>query len=194
MIEKFRDNKIFLRKIQRAVGRQEWSEANSLVKQRPVYSLDHLVKERYPTFNDALRDLDDALSMMFLFAMMPSTKQIDNNVIEECRRLSNEFQHYMIQTNSLRKVFLSIKGIYYQTEIRGQTITWITPYQFAQHAPSDVDFRVMRTFLEFYRTLMGFVNYRLFSELNLVYPPRLDEALDADGAGISALKVGRPRG
>ena len=27
-------------------------------------------------------------------------------------------------------MFLSIKGIYYQAEVNGETITWLTPYQF----------------------------------------------------------------
>ena len=38
----------------------------------------------------------------------------------------------MIHTRSLRKVFVSIKGIYYQAEIKGQTMTWLVPYQFSQ--------------------------------------------------------------
>ena len=28
------------------------------------------------------------------------------------------------------QVFLSIKGIYYQAEVQGQMVNWVTPYQF----------------------------------------------------------------
>ena len=34
---------------------------------------------RYPTFIDALRDLDDALSMLFLFGTMPKTDRLQVN-------------------------------------------------------------------------------------------------------------------
>ncbi len=37
----------------------------------------------------------------------------------------------------LLQVFLSIKGIYYQAEVLGQTITWIIPYQFAHDVSRD---------------------------------------------------------
>lgn len=39
--------------------------------------------------------------------------------------------------------------------------------------PSDVDFRVMLTFVEFYASLMGFVNFKLYTSLNLKYPPQV---------------------
>lgn len=40
--------------------------------------------------------------------------------------------------------------------------------------PGDVDFRVMLTFVEFYTTVMGFTNFRLYHSLNLKYPPQVD--------------------
>lgn len=45
----------------------------------------------------------------------------------------------------------------------------------------------MLTFLEFYRTLVGFISFRLFSEINLVYPPKLDLIKYEGAAGFNAL-------
>lgn len=45
----------------------------------------------------------------------------------------------------------------------------------------------MLTFLELYQTMLGFVFYRLYSDINLVYPPKLDAARDDEAAGIGAL-------
>ncbi|KAF9306406.1 mRNA-binding ribosome synthesis protein nop7 [Mortierella antarctica] len=189
ILGKFREYKTFAKKMAKVMGKGQYSTAKSLAENKPIYTLDHIIKERYPTFTDALRDLDDALCMIFLFATMPKTDKIKAETVENCQRLAAEFQHYVLHTRSLRKTFLSIKGIYYQAEIKGQTITWLVPYQFSQDVPTDVDFRVMLTFLEFHQTLCGFVNYRLYSDVNLVYPPALDLKLDEGGAGMNALII-----
>ncbi|KAI8048531.1 Pescadillo N-terminus-domain-containing protein [Syncephalis plumigaleata] len=183
LLNHFRDHKAHLRKITQPFA------ARSLRDNRPTYSLHHIVRERYPSFIDALRDLDDALCLLFLFATFPVNDKIKAPLVEECQRLTAEFQHYVMRAKCIRKVFLSIKGIYYQAEIKGQPITWLVPYQFVQQIPGDVDLRVMLTFLEFYRTLIGFVNYRLYNELNLVYPPKIDYAKVAEGAEVDALQI-----
>lgn len=97
----------------------------------PVIKLDHIVKERYPTFVDALRDLDDCLTLCFLFSTFPSMPHVPREHSLLCRRLTVEFMHAIIAGKFLRKVFISIKGYYYQAEIKGQTITWIVPHHFA---------------------------------------------------------------
>jgi pescadillo len=152
-------------------------------------TLDHIIKERYPTFVDALRDLDDALSMIFLFANLPSTTAVSVKRIALCQRLSLEFQHFIIVTHSLRKSFLSIKGIYYQATIQGQDIMWLVPYKFVQKMTGDIDFRVMGTFIEFYTTLLGFVNYRLYNTIGLVYPPKFDSSSDERGGELGAFRL-----
>ncbi|GAA5859477.1 hypothetical protein JCM5353_002403 [Sporobolomyces roseus] len=187
VLDKLREHKAFAKKLSKAVGRGEWALAKNLEESKPVYRLDHIIKERYPTFVDSLRDLDDALSLIVLFACLPASQTVPASVIANCSRLAAEWQLYVMRTKSLRKVFLSIKGIYFQAEVQGQTITWLVPYMFTQNIPSDLDYRIMLTFLELYQTLLGFVFYKLYTDNNLVYPPKLDAALDENGAGIGAL-------
>lgn len=47
----------------------------------------------------------------------------------------------------------------------------------------------MLTFLELYQTLLGFIFYKLYSDENLVYPPKLDADKDNEGAGIGAFML-----
>ncbi|XP_077457635.1 pescadillo [Stigmatopora argus] len=174
IVGKFRAYKIFVRKLKKAYGKTEYSTAERLKANKPTYKLDHIVKERYPTFIDALRDVEDALCMCFLFSTFARTGKCHVQTIQLCRRLTVEWMNFVIASRGLRKVFISIKGIYYQAEAMGQLITWVVPYQFSHDHPTDVDYRVMATFTEFYTTLMGFINFRLYHSLNLVYPPKLD--------------------
>ncbi len=156
---------------------------------KPRYTLHHVIRERYPTFVDSLRDLDDCLSMLFLFANLPSTSTVPAKMIARCEKLCLEFQHYLIVSQSLRKSFLSIKGIYYQANIQGEDILWLVPYKFNQRIVGDVDFRIMGTFVEFYMTLLGFVNFRLYTSVGLKYPPKFDQTKDDQGAELAAFKL-----
>ncbi|KAK2163984.1 hypothetical protein LSH36_71g05103 [Paralvinella palmiformis] len=173
IINKFRDFKVFLRKLRKAEGKAENDRIDHLKEKRPKYKLDHIVKERYPSFIDAIRDLDDCLSMTFLFATFPKTRVLQPSMIQLCRRLTVEFMHYVIASKSLRKVFISIKGIYYQADILDQKVTWVVPHTVGYQHPNEVDFKIMVTFVEFYVTMLGFVNFRLFHSLGLYYPPKL---------------------
>ncbi|KAJ6015526.1 hypothetical protein N7540_010117 [Penicillium herquei] len=190
LLNKFRDQKALAKKIARSLGRGEVSDAARLEKTHaPKLTLDHVIKERYPTFIDALRDLDDALSLLFLFATLPSTTHVPHKTIAMCQRVCHEFQHYLITTNSLRKSFLSIKGIYYQATIQGQDIMWLVPYRFVQRVNGDVDYRIMATFVDFYTTLLGFVNFRLYSSIGFRYPPKFDTRSDENGAELAAFTL-----
>ncbi|KAK0562910.1 mRNA-binding ribosome synthesis protein nop7 [Tilletia horrida] len=182
-----REHKAFAKKLSRAIGRNDWHLAKSLNDNKPQYRIDHIIKERYPTFTDSLRDLDDAISLLTLFANLPANDKVSADVVENCTRLCAQWQSYVMHTNALRKVFLSIKGVYFQASVQGQTVTWLVPYMFTQQVPADVDFRIMMTFLELYQTLLGFVLFKLYSDEGLVYPPKLDESKDQAAAGLSAL-------
>ncbi|XP_033353232.1 pescadillo homolog [Bombus vosnesenskii] len=175
IIWKLRELKVFNKKVGRARALKEFSDMKRYLSNHPTLKLDHIVKERYPTFIDALRDLDDCLTLCFLFSTFPSLKHIPRDQSLLCRRLTIEFLHAVIAAKALRKVFVSIKGYYYQAEIKGQVITWIVPHHFSfePQAKNDVDFKMMSIFVEFYITMLGFVNFRLYHTLNLYYPPKL---------------------
>lgn len=187
LLATLRETKSYAKKVARYTRKRDFAKVQSLEEHlKPQYSLDHLIKERYPTFMDALRDLDDALSMLYLFAALPNTSTLAQsrdekrmalapgheqlNFAHTSAALLREFEAYLIKERCIRRSFISVKGIYYQAEIMNQTVTWIVPHERTTPVPSDVDFRVMHTFLEFYQTLLGFVNFKLFSRVGWSYP------------------------
>lgn len=182
IIWKLRDYKIFNKKVGRARAVRDFEKLNKYLNNHPTLKLDHIVKERYPTFIDALRDLDDCLTLCFLFSTFPSLAHVPRDQSALCRRLTLEFLHAVIEAKALRKVFISIKGYYFQAEIKGETITWIVPHHFSftPQSKAEVDFKIMSTFVEFYTVMLGFVNFRIYHSLNLYYPPKLSSASPTD--------------
>lgn len=187
LLEKFRDLKSFMKRVRNMVGKGDLGEARRRYAERPVYTLDHLIKERYPRFADALSDLDDAVSMVHLFAQLPVGDPVEPERVAEASRIARQWQLWVVRSQSLRKVFLSVKGVYYQAESQGIPVTWCVPYSFTLQRPRDVDFKVMLTFLELHATLLKFVMFKLYGDLGFKFPPRIDEHADADGAFLSAL-------
>ncbi|XP_063531033.1 pescadillo homolog [Cydia strobilella] len=181
IIWKLRDLKVYQQKIRKARAMRQYGQMRKFLRDYPEINIDHIVKERYPTFVDALRDLDDCLTLCFLFSTFPSLKRVPRDQSMLCRRLTVEFMHAVIAAKALRKVFVSVKGYYYQAEIEGQTITWIVPHHFSFQPQSkdEVDFKIMSTFVEFYTMMLGFVNFKLYHSLNLVYPPKLTAAFSS---------------
>ena len=180
ILQKFKEIKLAIKKYKKYMRKDDPEKAKKIKENLPTYSLNHLVKERYPTFPDALRDLDDPLCLVNLFGTFQAHKlfSIPSERATKCARLAKEFNFYVIKSRSLRKVFLSIKGIYYQADVQGQSVTWIVPYQFTQKLPADVDYKVMLTFLEFYETMLKFTNFKLYSSINLKYPPQINVELE----------------
>lgn len=208
IIWKFWEFKIFMRRMKKAKAFKDGPRIESLIENKPFYKLDHVVRERYPTFIDAIRDLDDGLSMCFLYSRFSKSLNFPQDLIEMSRRLTAEFMHWVVDARALRKVFVSIKGYYYQAEVMGQVVTWISPHPFVVPKLADIDAKVIRTFTEFYVYLLGFVNFRLFKQSNLLYPPKVSmdqvnqmsiEALDEEslkkelvyGLNRPVLKEGR---
>lgn len=102
---------IFFRRIRTARRKREQDDVDRLINNRPDTKLDGIVRERYPTFIAAIRDLDDCMCMCSAFAVLPRSRIVRRQTIDMCRRLTAEFMHFVIESHSLRKVFVSIKGI-----------------------------------------------------------------------------------
>lgn len=184
-----REKRIWKRKVKAARLRGDTGALQRLEAQAPVISLDHVIKERYPTFEAALRDLDDALSTVHLFVQAASSTQLPLTRLKHCAKLCREFEAYVIRTHSLKKVFVSIKGIYYQAVVSGETISWLAPHQYRHTIiQKGVDTSVMVSFLDLYETLLGFVLFKLFKSIGLRYPPpSVDEVQEQQFGALDAL-------
>jgi pescadillo protein len=96
LLSKFRDIKSHLKKHKKLLGRREVKLAETHIANMPKYSLAPVIKDRYPTFVDALRDLDDALCLVALFAQLPQhlTLEVKKKDLENCANLYRDFMLY----------------------------------------------------------------------------------------------------
>jgi pescadillo protein len=128
-------------------------------------------------------------TQIHLFAALPSAGRITSEHTVSCSELSRHWQYYVSKSKSLDKVFVSVKGIYFQAEIMGEPVNWVVPHKFTQVVPKEVDIRVMLTFLEFYEVFIKFVLFKLYHSQGMEYPPRIDSQLDQAGCFLLAVKA-----
>jgi pescadillo protein len=190
LLQKFRDIQSYEKKIIKARMKQEKYDMNKLIENKPKYTIDHILKERYPRFVDAVNDLDDALCLITLFSNLPQHQllNIKAETVQLCQRLSKEFYLYCAITQNFRKGFISIKGIYLNAEVFGSEVTWLSPFNYPQKMTYEVDYEVMLNFLELYTTLMKFTNMKLFKDIGMEYPPPL-ENLDMNFFGFTSENI-----
>lgn len=83
---------------------------------------------------DALRDLDDSLTLVHLFATLPAeaAHNIPSKAVATSRRLALEWQAWVVRTSALRRTFVSVKGFYFQADVMGQPVTWLVPHATSQ--------------------------------------------------------------
>lgn len=58
----------------------------------------------------------------------------------------------------------------------GEKVTWLVGHERSIGKLGDIDLPVMTTFVQFYTTMLKFVNFRLYKSLGLHYPPKLADA------------------
>ena len=190
----WRSQKTYRSSIVKHKGRHNWSKVKRMQLNIPQVSIDHLVRERYATFDAALRDLDDCVTFLFLFSSLPSgiIPQLTALRRLQCQKLCKEFLHYIACHGILSKAFISVKGIYYQCRFKNKfDVTWIVPHSFAHSIVNDVDYRVMSSFLDFYQTMFRFVVFKLYKDANMKYPPFGDIDYDLTNCSLTKLREKR---
>eukprot|EP00920_Eleutheroschizon_duboscqi_P001302 GHVT01002910.1.p1 GENE.GHVT01002910.1~~GHVT01002910.1.p1 ORF type:complete len:162 (-),score=36.42 GHVT01002910.1:287-772(-) len=73
LLRRLRDLRAYQKRVRKALGRKDPQVAKKLVTNKPKYTLLQIVRERYPTLDDAVKDLDDVLCVLAIFAGKSAT-------------------------------------------------------------------------------------------------------------------------
>jgi len=169
-IVNYREEDRLAKKIQSAKGLHAVTKLATLRKNKPMLKYEHNLKQRYPSFIDALKDLPDCLINVFLFAQVAAHHPIKEHHITRSQRLRDEFLTYVIEARCLNKAFIATDGIYFEVEILKQLVVWKVPHSCVTTIPVNVDLDIMKNYLEFYLTMLARINQRLLAKVDLRYP------------------------
>ncbi|ANQ08357.1 Pescadillo-like protein [Plasmodium coatneyi] len=180
IIQDFRKITAYLKKYKKyKLALEDKEKCKNLIKNFPKYKLDHIIKERFPVFSYAIEELDDALSAVVAYSLLPSNEKVGimNRFVTNCEVLKNHFHHYVYKTNRIKKGFITVKGYYLQAEILQKKVTWLIPHTFTPYLDNTIDFSIITNFIEYYICLLKFVLFKLYKMHNMTYPPEQSELL-----------------
>ena len=176
LMDHLANEKIHKRRMKKAISKKDGGLIKKLKAKKPVMNVDHVVKQRFPKFEQALAELSDPLSLLSLLSSFPGHRlyNISPQRTRKYQMLMNMFKALVIKKNLLSKVFLSVKGVYYEAMLGfNSKVVWIEPYQSATVLPVDVDYKMLMTFSEFHSSLLKFVLLRLYTLSDVKFPPVL---------------------
>ncbi|NWZ83593.1 PESC protein, partial [Poecile atricapillus] len=183
IVNKFREYKVFVRKLRKAYGKSEWGTVERLKDNKPTYKLDHIVKERRSQAQQGPLHSLTGFPGLGTVGLRFCGFTVLNHRTVECFQLEGILHsipfhpcHWTRLLQAPSKLALNTSGIQGQPQFLWAPCSFIpvSPHPVCWQHPTDVDYRVMATFTEFYTTLLGFVNFRLYHSLNLQYPPKID--------------------
>ncbi|EPY43887.1 pescadillo [Angomonas deanei] len=196
LAEKMMAHRAWEKKLKRAQAMGNTENLKVLQRQtvKPQHNLVPTIKERYPYFIDAVKDIDDAMSMISLYAFL-SPEVYSNTTIEthhalpsglheRAQAVCRDWNDYVVRAQNLTRGFISIKGYYYEAIVKGERIRWLCPHEYAHKFPSGIQQYVMLSFLEFYVELMKFILYKLNSDLKREIEERAQ--VEEEGENINA--------
>lgn len=195
LAEKMMAHRAWEKKVRRmeAMGKSQELQLLKSPKIKPQHNLVATIKERYPYFIDAVKDIDDAMSMITLYAFL-SPEILSNTTVEthhaltsglheKARIICAEWNQYVKNAKVLSKGFISIKGYYFEAIVRNERVRWLSPHEYAHKFPSGIQQYVMLSFLEFYVELMKFILIKLNAELKKEQEE--EEKNEVEGAAVA---------
>lgn len=83
--------------MKKAIAKRDRTKIQSLKEEKPSLDINHIVKERYQNLDDAVKDLDDALSLISLMEKFPSHRlfKIDPIKVQINTKLMMMFKVYV---------------------------------------------------------------------------------------------------
>lgn len=178
LIDHLANEKIFRRKLTKAIAKKDRLRIRRLKANKPELNVDHIIRQRYPRFEQALNELSDPLSLLSLISSFPGHRlyKIPPQTTRAYKLLMDMFKALVVKKRLLSKVFLATKGVYYEAMLsKDIPVVWIEPYESTAVLPVDVDYKMLMTFSHFHSSLLKFTMARLYKLSRVQFPPTLAE-------------------